>query len=299
MTAQAPASQTPVSPQALRVTVLGCGSAPGVPSLSKGWGQCDPGQPRNRRSRASILVAPSSHRGRAEPSQAASAAPILVDTTPDLRAQLLAAEVSRLSAVLYTHDHADHLHGLDDLREINRAMNAPLDIHADATTLARIEEAFGYALTPMPEGARSIFKPLLVPRVIDGPFDVAGIPIMPFRQDHGIMSTLGFRFGDAVAYSTDVVNLDEAAFDILAGVHTWIVGCLGWTAHPTHAHVGKVLKWAERVGPARLILTHLGLGLDYDTLCGALPEGAEPAYDGMEVVAPMNGQSVHVPDGIY
>jgi len=299
VTAQAPDSQIPLPPQALRVTILGCGSAPGVPSLSKGWGQCNPEQPRNRRSRASILVAPSSRQGRAAPSPVVSAAPILVDTTPDLRAQLLAAEVSRLSAVLYTHDHADHLHGLDDLREINRAMNAALDIHADAATLARIKEAFGYALTPMPQGARSIFKPLLVPRLIDGPFDAADIPITPFRQDHGIMGTLGFRFGDAVAYSTDVVELDEAAFEILAGVHTWIVGCLGWTAHPTHAHVGKVLKWAERVGPDRLILTHLGLGLDYDTLRAALPEGAEPAYDGMEILAPMNGDRADTREAIY
>ncbi len=269
----------------LRVTVLGCGAAPGVPSLSRGWGQCNPDQPRNRRGRASILATPLAGQGGA---LGPAADPILVDTSPDIRTQLLSAGVSRLSAVLYTHDHADHLHGLDELREINRAMKAPLSIYADATTLAGISGGFGYALTPLPDGARSIFKPLLVPVVIEGRFRVAGVAVTPFTQDHGVMTTLGFRFGDAVAYSTDVVNLDDRAFEVLAGVHTWIVGCIGWSPHPTHAHVAKVLSWADRVGPTRLILTHLGLGLDYDALRAALPEGAEPAFDGMEIEAPLN-----------
>ena len=261
--------------------MLGCGAAPGVPSLSRGWGQCNPTQPRNRRSRASILVSPRA-------GEAATALPILVDTSPDLRSQLLDAGTSHLSAVLYTHDHADHLHGLDDLREVNRAMKAALDIHGSAETLDTVRTRFSYAVTPLPPKARSIFKPLLVPHEIDGPFDCAGVPITPVPQDHGVMATLGFRFGDALAYSTDVMALDVDALEALRGVHTWIVGCIAWSPHPTHAHVGKVLEWADVVQPQRLVLTHLGLGLDYDALNDALPAGAEAAYDGMVLDAPLS-----------
>ncbi|MBB4284741.1 MBL fold metallo-hydrolase [Roseospira goensis] len=264
----------------LRVTILGCGAAPGVPSIATGWGRCDPANPRNRRRRASILVSP------AGPGDTPAPAPILVDTAPDLRDQLLDAGTNALSAVLYTHAHADHLHGLDDLREVNRAMGGPLDVYADAETLAVLEKRFHYAITPQPEGVRWIFKPLLVPHRIDGPFEVAGLPITPFAQDHKVMTTLGFRFGDGFAYSTDVVHLDDDAFAALAGVDTWVVGCIGWEPHPTHAHVERVLEWANRVGPRRLVLTHLGLGLDYDALVRVLPAGAEPAYDGMVLEVP-------------
>lgn len=265
----------------LRLTILGCGAAPGVPSVSRGWGRCDPQNPRNRRRRASVLVAPTGQGG-----GTSTAPPLLVDTTPDLREQLLDAGVSALSAVLYTHAHADHLHGLDDLREVNRAMGGPLDIYADADTLAVVRDRFPYVLTPQAEGACSIYKPLLVPHLVDGPFSVAGVPVTPFRQDHGVMATLGFRFGSELAYSTDVVTLDEAAFRALEGVETWVVGCLGRDPHPTHAHVDKVLDWADRIGPRRVILTHLGLGLDYDSLRRSLPNGVEPAYDGQVLDIP-------------
>jgi phosphoribosyl 1,2-cyclic phosphate phosphodiesterase len=260
----------------MRVTILGCGAAPGVPSIANGWGDCDPDNPRNRRSRASILVAPSG----------TNADPVLVDTTPDLRDQLLAAGVNRLSAVIFTHAHADHLHGLDDLREVNRAMHGPLDIHGDDATLDVIARRFPYAVAPLPEQTRWISRPLLVPRRVDGPFRVAGVNVTPFTQSHKVMTTLGLRFGSGFAYSTDVVELDEAAFAAVRGVHTWVVGCISWKPHPTHAHVGKVLEWAERVQPKRLVLTHLGLGLDYEALRRALPADAEPAYDGMVLDVP-------------
>ncbi|SDD73628.1 MBL fold metallo-hydrolase [Rhodospira trueperi] len=261
----------------LRATILGCGAAPGVPSIANGWGRCDPTNPRNRRRRASILVESEAGQG---------APPVLVDTTPDLREQLLDAGVSALAAVLYTHAHADHLHGLDDLREVNRAMRGPLDIHADADTLRVIQDRFPYVLTPQPEGVRWIFKPLLVPHVVDGPFEAGDMRIVPFLQDHKVMQTLGFRFGTGLAYSTDVETLDDAAFGALEGIDTWIVGCIGWDEHPTHAHVGRVLEWAKRVKPRRVILTHLGLGLDYEALRRALPPYVEPAFDGMVVDVP-------------
>ncbi|MQX36983.1 MBL fold metallo-hydrolase [Roseospira navarrensis] len=272
----------------MTITILGSGAAPGVPSIANGWGACDPANPRNRRSRASILVAPDgeSEDGAGQGGPPAVPDPILVDTSPDLRDQLLVAGVNRLSAVLYTHAHADHLHGLDDLREVNRAMFGPLDIFADENTLAVIAARFPYAVEPPPPEPRWIGRPLLVPHRIDGPVSVAGLTVTPIPQDHKVMPTLGFRFGPGFAYSTDVVTMDEAALDALTGVHTWVVGCLSWKPHPTHAHVDKVLEWAERVQPRRLILTHLGIGLDYETLRRALPADAEPAYDGMVLDVP-------------
>ena len=273
----------------MRVTILGCGGASGVPSLSRGWGHCDPANPRNRRRRSSILVSPglvSPETSGAGQGGAMVPDPILVDTAPDLRDQLLDAGVNRLSAVLYTHAHADHVHGIDDLREINRVMGHPIDVYADAATLEVLERRFSYVLAPQPRDTAYIFKPLLVSRRINGPMDLAGVRVTAFEQDHGVMTTLGFRFGDGFAYSTDVVNLDEAAFAALEGIHTWVVGCMGWSELPTHAHVDKVLRWADRVRPRRVVLTHLGTGMDYDVLRRRLPEGAEPAHDGMVLDIP-------------
>jgi len=273
------------------VTILGSGAASGVPSIANGWGDCDPNNPRNRRSRASILVAPPPHytadADQNGMGQGSKPDPILVDTSPDLRDQLLAVGVSRLSAVVYTHAHADHLHGLDDLREINRVLHAPLDIYADADTLNVIQGRFPYAVATPPDQTKWITRPLLVPHLIDGPFSIGGLEIAAFEQSHKVMTTLGLRFGPGFAYSTDVVDLNEAAFVALQGVHTWVVGCVSWKPFPTHAHVEKVLGWAERVQPRRLVLTHLGMGLDYEALRQALPADAEPAYDGMVLDVPV------------
>jgi phosphoribosyl 1,2-cyclic phosphate phosphodiesterase len=253
----------------MRITILGSGGTSGTPAIDLGWGRCNPDNPRNRRTRPAILVEDGPTR-------------ILVDSPPDLREQLLAARVSTLNAVLYTHAHADHLHGIDDLRAINRARNAPLDVYADAQTLEVIRERFGYVLEPLPKAARSYYKPTLIPREVkDGDlFSIDGIDIRAFAQDHGFSTTLGFRFGPA-GYTTDVVELSAAAFGFLAGVRLWIIGTLIDHPHPTHCDVDKALAWIDRIGPERAVLTHLGNDLDYAALAGRLPPGVEPAFDGM------------------
>lgn len=256
----------------MKVTILGCGAATGTPGIGIGWGACDPHEPRNRRRRASILVEEAGAR-------------LLVDTSPDLREQLLSAGVDRLDGVLFTHAHADHLHGIDDLRAINRTMKAAIGCWMDAATLATAKERFGYIFEPLQHGTEFHFKPTLEVQVIEPgkPFLAGGIQVLPFAQDHGGMMTLGFRF-NSIAYSTDVMNLDEQAFAALAGVDTWIVDCLTETEHATHAYLGQVLGWIERLRPRRAVLTHMGVGLDYRTLAARLPAGIEPAYDGMELI---------------
>jgi phosphoribosyl 1,2-cyclic phosphate phosphodiesterase len=252
----------------MKVRILGCGSSGGVPLAGGVWGKCDPSEPRNRRRRVSILI---EHAG----------STILIDTSPDLREQLLDAGTQRLDAVLYTHAHADHLHGLDDLRGFNRLMRRPIPVYASAQTLADIARRFDYVFTPIEPGG-SIYKPSLTPHAIDGPFELAGLTVTPFDQDHGYSRTLGFRIGD-MAYSTDVVELDDKAFAVLAGVELWIVDCLRYTPHPTHSHLEKTLSWIERVKPRRAVLTHMDVDLDYATLCREVPEGVEPGYDGLVI----------------
>jgi phosphoribosyl 1,2-cyclic phosphate phosphodiesterase len=250
----------------MKVRILGCGGSGGVPLVGGVWGACDPAEARNRRRRASILVED-------------GATTLLIDTSPDLRAQLLDAGTKRLDAILFTHAHADHLHGIDDLRGMNRLMRAALPVYADRRTLAAIEERFGYVFRPLESGT-SFYKPTLTPHAIEGPFTAAGIDVVPFVQDHGFTTTLGFRIG-GMAYSTDVVDLDEAAFAVLAGIELWIVDCLRYEPHPTHSHLEKTLSWIARVKPRRAVLTHMDVPLDYATVRGKLPPGVEPGYDGL------------------
>lgn len=252
----------------MKVTLLGCGGSGGVPQIGNRWGACDPRNPKNRRRRCSVLVE-------------SGETVLLIDTSPDCRAQLLDANVDRLDGVVYTHAHADHLHGIDELRGINRLMRRAVPIWADAATLKQIEARFGYALRPLEPGS-SFYKPTLEPHEIRGPFRVGGLEIVPFEQDHGFSTTLGFRIG-GFGYSTDVVELDEKAFEILAGVELWIVDCLRREPHSTHSHLEKTLRWIERVKPQRAILTHMDPVLDYETLRAELPDSVEPGYDGLVV----------------
>jgi phosphoribosyl 1,2-cyclic phosphate phosphodiesterase len=254
----------------MRVTVLGCGPSGGVPLLGNDWGECDPANPKNRRRRASILVED-------------KGAQILVDTSPDMRMQLLDASVGRLDAILFTHAHADHCHGIDEVRALNRAMGQSLPIYASPHTMAELKQRFSYIFRPSDPAAGAVFyKPSLVPTEIEGPFEVAGVGVVPFEQNHGFTTSLGFRFG-ALAYSTDLVGLDEPGFAALDGVDTWIVDCYRRTPHPTHTHLTQTLAWIARLRPRRAILTHMDVQLDYETLRGELPGGVEPGYDGMTI----------------
>jgi phosphoribosyl 1,2-cyclic phosphate phosphodiesterase len=254
----------------MRVTILGCGPSGGVPQIGDDWGECDPGNPKNRRRRASILIEEGNAR-------------ILVDTSPDMRLQLLDAGVGRLDAIVFTHAHADHCHGIDEVRALNRAMGQPIPIYASPATLAELKQRFAYIFRPSDPAAGAVFyKPSLIPTAIEGPFEVGGVRAVPFAQNHGFSTTLGFRFG-TLAYSTDVVGLDEPAFAALEGVQTWIVDCYRRTPHPTHTHLARTLEWIARVKPKRAILTHMDVELDYETLRREVPGGVEPAYDGMVI----------------
>jgi len=251
--------------------MLGCGPSWGVPRIGGEWGACDPSNPKNRRRRVSILVEENGAR-------------VLVDTSPDLREQLLDAGIRGLDAVLYTHAHADHLHGIDDLRMVNRLIQKPLPVYASKVTLGQIRERFGYVFGAGGGDAATIgyYRPALEPREVDGPFEAAGLAITPIVQDHGFSQTLGFRFG-RFAYSTDLVRLDETAFAALAGIECWIVDCQRREPHVTHSHLNQTLAWIARVGPRRAILTHMDESLDYAELRRELPANVEPGYDGLTV----------------
>ena len=262
----------------LEVRILGCGSSGGVPRLGEGapnWGACDPENPKNRRSRCSILVTRRTGHGETR---------VLVDTSPDMREQLLAAKIGRLDAVLITHDHADQLHGMDDLRVITINMKRRLDLWSDRSGLNGVMLKFGYCFQTPPG---SDYPPILNAHEIPEPFvpfEIAGaggaVSVLAFGQRHGRIRSLGCRFGP-IAYSPDVDGLDEDAFAALEGLECWIVDALRYAPHPSHAHLSRTLGWIEKVRPKRAILTNMHLDLDYERLRRELPAGVEPAYDGM------------------
>ena len=251
----------------MKVTILGSGSAAGVPSVSGGWGKCDPHNPKNRRSRASILVEE-------------GPVTLLIDTSPDLRHQMLAANLRHVDAVLFTHAHADHIHGIDELRELTRISKAPVPSYATAETMELLETRFGYVFKGIPPGA-PYFRPWLTPNIFTAGdrFDVAGITVECFRQDHGFSETVGFRFGD-FAYSTDVISMPPESIAVLKGVKLWILGVLSDVAYPTHVHVEEALRWVDEVKPERCVFTHMSNALDFDDLSAHLPAHVSPAWDG-------------------
>lgn len=250
----------------MKVTILGCGTSGGVPRLGNVWGACDPGNPKNRRRRVSILV---EHRG----------TQVMVDTSPDLREQCLSAGITHLDGVLYTHDHADHTHGIDDLRGLFLLMRRKVDIWADRRTLGTLKERFDYIFE-----SSDGYPAVCAAHAIDGPVRIGHIEAVPFPQEHGPITSLGFRFGD-IAYSTDLVGLPEQSWRALEGVKVWIVDALRPEPHPTHAHLDLTLSWIERLKPERAILTHMTWDMDYEALRRRLPSGIEPAYDGMVIEA--------------
>ena len=258
----------------MRVILLGTGSSTGVPLIggadgSGDWGACDPTEPRNRRTRASIVV------------ESDSGMRLLVDTAPEMREQLLACRVPRVDAVLYTHAHADHITGIDDVRILNRIVGRPLDAFATKPTLEELTRRFAYAFRPwQPPG---FFRPVLVAREVAAGETIAtaDMQVRLFEQDHGFIPSLGLRIGD-FGYSTDVVSLDDAAFAALEGVDTWVVGCfLRHGPHKTHANLSQVLSWAQRIGARRTVLTHMSTDMDWGWLRANLPSGVEAGHDGM------------------
>lgn len=263
----------------LSVRILGCGSSGGVPRLGEGgpdWGVCDPANPKNRRTRCSILVTQTSGAGETR---------ALVDTSPDMREQLLAAGIGRLDGVLITHDHADQTHGMDDLRVlVLKQKGKKLDLWSDAFALDSLRRKFSYCFQTPPGRdyppilqAHELPEPF-APFAIDGPG--GKLPVLAFGQGHGRIRSLGYRFGP-VAYSPDVDVLDEAAFAALAGVECWIVDCLRPAPHVSHAHLARTLEWIARVKPKRAILTDMHVDIDFEAIKRALPPGVEPAHDGM------------------
>jgi phosphoribosyl 1,2-cyclic phosphate phosphodiesterase len=255
----------------MKITVLGCGGAGGVPMLSVGWKDCDPNNPKNFRLRPSILVEQDDIK-------------ILVDTSPDLRMQLLNSKTMKLDAVLYTHRHADHIHGIDDLREINRAMYAPLPIYADDITMNALKNSFSYVFKGIKDVDKATyFRPCVEPNIITPfkPFNVKGIEIIPLLQNHGYMDSLGFKFGNKFAYSTDILDMSDESLNMLHGLDLWIVSCYSFDPHPTHAHLDKVLEWMDIIKPKQTVITHMSPRIDYEELNKILPDNAEPAYDGM------------------
>lgn len=260
----------------LVATVLGCGSSGGVPRVGYGWGACDPAEPRNRRRRCSLLVERVGPDGRTT---------VLIDTGPDLRDQLLGADVKWVDGVLYTHEHADHTHGIDDLRVLAIYKRHLVDVYADDRTATLLRQRFAYCFETPPD---SQYPPILTlhPLAAGEPVTIEGaggpITALPFRQQHGDIEALGFRIGD-FAYSCDLNGLPDDALPVLAGLGTWIVDALRPEPHPSHWSVAEALAWIRRLGPRQAFLTNMHTDLDYASLRDRLPPGVEPAFDGMRI----------------
>ncbi len=250
----------------MRITVLGCGGSLGVPLSNGNWGTCDPENPRNRRSRPAIFIESPETR-------------LLVDVGPDFRDQAIAAGIRHIDAILFTHAHADHIHGIDDLRPFFFDHQGPIPAYADAATRRQLEQRFGYAVDTVTMD-RGIYRPILSLREVGSSLTINDLRFDLFLQDHGAVETIGFRCG-GFAYSTDAVNLPETAFDILDGIDTWIVDACREQPHVSHAHLERTLGWIDRVKPRRAYLTHMNHTMDYDRLMNNLPKGVEPAYDGL------------------
>jgi phosphoribosyl 1,2-cyclic phosphate phosphodiesterase len=258
----------------LTFTILGCGSSGGVPRLGGVWGDCDPSNPKNRRRRCSMLVTRETAGGTTR---------VLIDTSPDMREQLLDAGVGALDGVVYTHSHADHMHGIDDLRQVVFNQRSRLPVWADGPTQEALLSRFGYAFV-QPEG--SPYPPILDLHTLHGPVTVPGaggpVTLTPFRADHGSMDALGFRIGP-LAYLPDAVDIPAESWPVLENLDCWIVDALRRKPHPTHAHLDLTLSWIARAKPTRAVITNMHIDLDYEVLRAELPPHITPAFDGMTI----------------
>ncbi|TPK99142.1 MBL fold metallo-hydrolase [Mesorhizobium sp. B2-4-12] len=264
----------------LRVTVLGCGSSPGTPRITGDWGKCDPENPRNRRTRTAALVERIAANG--------NRTTVVIDTGPDFRQQMLMASVRRIDAAVYTHPHADHIHGIDDLRGFVLDQRQRIDIHADQPTMLRLRQAFGYCFeTP----AGSSYPPIVEAHIIDHakPVVIEGeggaLTLEPLPQVHGDIISLGFRVG-TLAYCPDISDFPDATVGRLRDLEVLIVDALQYRTHPSHLSLGQALEWIEKLAPKQAVLTHMHVPLDYATVKGEVPANVTPAYDGMVIEIP-------------
>ena len=270
----------------MKVTLLGCGGSSGVP-LANGtpgghWGNCDPQEPKNRRMRASVFLETQGKR-------------ILFDTSPDLREQILRFGIGGIDAVLFTHSHADHCHGIDELRVMRYAQQASIPAYMDRKTHQELLLRFEYVFESSHKD-HALYPALMDDRAFDGPFEAVGVPVTPFVQDHGNVHSMGYRIGD-FAYSTDAVRLSDEAIEILQGIDLWIVDCLRFEPHPTHAHFDRTMEWIEAVRPKRAVLTHLNHSVDYHVIKERCPPSVEPGYDGLVMeLADAAGQGTDLAD---
>ena len=255
-------------------TILGCGSSGGVPRIGGDWGECDPTDPRNARRRCSLLV---------ERHDTGGTTRVLVDTSPDMRAQLLDAGVGTLDAVIFTHNHADHVHGIDDLRQVVFNLRRRLQVWADGPTQEALYSRFGYAFVQPKD---SPYPPILEMNTIQGDVTVTGaggsVTFQPFKVLHGSIDVLGFRIGD-LAYLPDVSDIYPETWAKLAGLDCWVLDALRRKPHPTHAHLAQSLEWIARAAPRRAVLTNMHIDLDYATLDAETPANVTPAHDGLTI----------------
>ena len=260
-----------------KITILGSGSSGGVPRVGNDWGQCDPTNPRNRRRRCSVLISQSSLRGETR---------VLVDTSPDLREQMLSSGTQDVDAVLFTHEHADHTHGIDDLRAFFLLKRKRVEIWADDATGRMLTTRFAYCFYTAPG---SDYPPIVNLNALEAgrpvTIDGAGgtITAMPFQVQHGTIDALGFRVGD-MAYTPDIDGVPDASLQHLENLDLWIVDALRRTPHPSHWSLPQTLEWIARIKPKRAVITNLHVDMDFATLVKELPAGIEPAYDGLELV---------------
>lgn len=275
-----------------KVRILGSGSSGGVPRIDGDWGACDPYEPKNRRRRCSILV----ERAEKEADFGSSrASRVLVDTSPDLREQWLDAGAPGLDAVVFTHDHADQTHGLDDLRALVYRRRARLPAYMNAATRDRLMSRFGYIFeTPEGSGYPPILEHAALPErgAVALPGSGPQINVDSFPVEHGDIVCAGLRFGPIV-YTPDVSGIDEAGFDAIAGAGLWVVDALRWRPHPTHADFDTALKWLARARPGLGVLTNLHVDMDYRETLARCPDGVRPAYDGLEIVLSDAGALLH------